>query len=123
MPLLRTPPVVVVPGVMVSVLVPRPAKRELICALVPEVSVTTAITAPTPTTMPNTVSSERVRFAHSAASALANPARKSGPRRVGRRFLVAVACALAPGFAGAPPAALLALGVSTAVAVGPPACG
>jgi hypothetical protein len=78
------------PGVIVSTLVPRFATLELIFALVPWVSVTTAITAPTPTITPSIVSNERKRFAQSASKALEKPIPSSNPRRRRvRRWVVA----------------------------------
>src|SRR5690348_11769891 len=66
----RTPPVVDEPGVIVRTFVPRPATRAFSTALVPCVSVTTEITAATPTITPRIVSSDRSLLAQSAPSAL-----------------------------------------------------
>src|SRR5258706_4797714 len=77
----RATTVLVAPGCTTSVVVPRPTTRWLMSAAVPWVSVTTAMTAATPTTTPSAVNSERRRLAHSAVAALLKLGPICAPRR------------------------------------------
>src|SRR5579871_1462874 len=64
-----TPPLLLLPGMMVRTLVPRPDNCEATEALAPSPSATIAMTAATPMMMPSVVSKLRPLFARSAARA------------------------------------------------------